>query len=330
MTPFDAWTPPAPDLPLREAAQCWFLRMQGGSATAAEIAALREWLAADPEHHQAFANACAAWEQLHSARELMANLYSTKPRRADTARTTIPAKPRWLAAAAAAILIAILTGLTYSRGDIATAEGEVRKLTLPDGTTAWLDTASALDLHYTAAERRIELLRGQAWFDVKADRSRPFIVEALDSRTTDIGTFFGVRRTGRDIAVGVERGTVRVAWRRHDLTLMAGQSAKFGDGTEAMPVAPFDAANIGWQSNRLLFSGERLRNVLREMDRYWPGRIVLIGSEAGDRPVSASLSISDLNVGLDALAATQGVRVTRLTRYLVIVTDAAANAPTGG
>jgi len=333
MTSPDAWTPPAADVPPREAARCWFLRMQSGEATPEDIASLRRWLEADPAQRLAFSRACEAWETLDEMRSFMTDLYGAEPSRVSSRRIATAAarwKSPWLATAAA-ILVAIFVGLIYARdADITTAEGEVRMMKLPDGTTIWLDTASALNLHYTATERRIELVRGEAWFDVEPDRARPFVVDALDSRTTDIGTFFGVRRSGKAIDVGVQRGTVRVAWRRHDLTLNAGQATRFGASTESMPTLPFDAAAIAWQSGRLFFRGTPLREVLQEMDRYRPGRIVLIGDGAANRAVSAALWINDLDSGLDALAATQGVRITRLTRYLVIVTDAGASAPAGG
>jgi transmembrane sensor len=131
-----------------------------------------------------------------------------------------------------------------------------------------------------------------------------------------------VRQTGAGVGVSVERGTVRVSWRRHDLTLNAGESTRFGEQGEALPALRLDPAEIAWQSGRLVFNGAPLRSVLEEMDRYWPGRIVLLDDAAGARPVSASLWLNDLDSGLDALAATQNVRITRLTRYLVVVSDA--------
>ena len=90
----------------------------------------------------------------------------------------------------------------------ATRAGERATATLADGTTVRLNGATRLQVVYTTAGRSARLLAGQAFFDVRHDAARPFVVRAGASRTRVLGTAFDLDLTRRQVALAVYRGAV--------------------------------------------------------------------------------------------------------------------------
>lgn len=91
-----------------------------------------------------------------------------------------------------------------------TAVGKMTTVALADGSQVTLNTDSSIRVRFTAGERRITLGKGEAFFDVAKDASRPFIVSAGASRVIAVGTKFSVRRDGTDLRLAVSEGKVRV------------------------------------------------------------------------------------------------------------------------
>ena len=96
------------------------------------------------------------------------------------------------------------------QGLYTTAVGEQRVIQLADGSNVSLDTDSRIRVRFAGAERRLELERGQALFDV-ADDGRPFVVVAGDTSITAVGTVFDVRRHSDGVKVTLVSGVVDVA-----------------------------------------------------------------------------------------------------------------------
>jgi transmembrane sensor len=116
----------------------------------------------------------------------------------------------WAAAAAVVLSIGaaclgygLLTG-----GQYATQVGVVTSVPLADGSSMILNTASKVRVDLNPQERRVDLTRGEAYFDVVKDPERPFVVTAGDKRITAIGTAFSVKRENGELRVVVTEGKV--------------------------------------------------------------------------------------------------------------------------
>lgn len=271
---------------------------------------IRRWLAENAAHQSAYDAARRAWHGVSPLGVASAN--TLRGRRLLTRRSVGAA----LAASVAAV--AVFIGLDRSAADMRTGMGEVREIVLPDGGTAWLDTDSAIALAYDGDARNVTVIKGQAWFDV-ADEARPFVVRTHDTTITDIGTVFGVRRDGEATEVFVSEGEVRVECRASLVAVRPGaMAACTRDGlTDARP-ADVEAARV-WQSGRLVFVDRPLGEVLKEIDRYAPGMTIgmLSGSKKARR-VTAHLELDQLASGLDALAASENLRISRLGPVVLI------------
>lgn len=155
----------------------------------------------------------------------------------------------------------------------ATAAGQRGTATLADGTTIKLDGATRLEVRYTAARRDVRLLGGQAFFDVRHDAARPFVVRAGDSATRVLGTAFDLDVTRRQVALAVYRGAVgfgavepgRPGMARR-VVVRAGYRTRLSAGAVETPVR-FDAALPGWSEGWIDATGMRLDDLVERLGR---------------------------------------------------------------
>ena len=137
---------------IEETATRWVIRLDGGALQDAEQRELDAWLAADTRHLGAFVRAQAAWIDMDRVAALAAGRAPVKPQ---------PAAWQWQRAAAiAAVTLGLIASLAfvssrYLAGRESTQIGEVRRLTLEDGSALSLNTASVLQVKYADDERRI-------------------------------------------------------------------------------------------------------------------------------------------------------------------------------
>jgi len=134
-------------------------------------------------------------------------------------RTAVRSRRRmglWALAASVLVISALAVMFRLAdRGDVyRTPVGGLEAVPIADGSRVTLNTDSAIRVNLTARERGVELERGEAFFEVAHDPSRPFVVEAGNKRVIAVGTQFSVRREGDDIEVTVTEGTVRMEDRR--------------------------------------------------------------------------------------------------------------------
>ena len=314
----------APD-PAEQAAQDWFLRLTAGDMDAAELQRFRDWRQADPRHEAAFREVRALWNDLDPLEPAFAPIVNETATHRLRPRLFRPGVMAAVAALAACLLLFVARApdlLLMIEADYRTARGEQATVTLPDGTIAHLNTGSALDIRYSDGRREVALLAGEVWFDVARDASRPFSVLALGGSSTAVGTAYAVRDRDGIATVTVTEGTVRVSPgnRGESQLLSAGQRIAYREdgGIGPMESVDMDAATA-WRHGLILLRDRPFTEALEEIGRYRPGRILLLRGEAKLGRVTARLSLGALDNGIDALAATHGLSVLRLTDYLVIL-----------
>lgn len=320
------------------AAQDWFLRRGAGGLSASENARFEAWRDADPRHRAVYAELSRLWGEIDQLEPAFA------PTGRACRRETPPREPSrrawWrtgslVSGLAAACLLLFVFGPATSRlparllADHSTAAGEQRVVSLPDGSIAWLNTDTAIDVVYSGERRRVKLLHGEALFEVRKDAVRPFDVTAVDGRTTAVGTAFAVKEADGGATVTVTEGTVRVtspdqasaaASAEAGTRVEAGQQVSYRRGEQPGPVRALDAAAAtAWRHGAIVIRSRPLAEALAEIGRYHDGRIVLMGSPSRYGEVTARVALADLDGGIDAIAATHGLSVTRVTRYLMIV-----------
>lgn len=332
----------APTTPIEEAAQGWFLRLASGGVSATDLDAFRAWRDADPRHRAAYEEIRDLWNDMDGLESAFAPTGRTaivrdapvratsstaRVRRQSGRRTTI-----WHGGLAAGLAAACLAFLVVFVGDVPTrvmadhrtGVGEQAEVRLPDGSIAYLNTDTAISVEYAADGRRVSLLRGEAWFDVAKDPNRPFAVRALEGRAVATGTSFVVRDRGETATVTVTEGSVAVSSPASDIgsrvLISVGERVSYAKGAAPGPVGQADIASAAaWRKGMIVIDGLPLDQAIAEIDRYLPGKILLVADTSGLEPVTARLSLRTLDSGLKALAATHGLAVLQVAGYLTIV-----------
>ncbi|KAF0803481.1 anti-FecI sigma factor FecR [Alcanivorax xiamenensis] len=302
---------------IAETARHWVIRTASGSMDQSEQERLHRWLAADLRHRRAFEREQQFWEDLAALEADM---------RPAPKVTALPVRRRRflsLAAAASVALVMMVLALR-PQGDFHTAPGEIRTVALEDGSRMILDTDSAVDVHYDAGRRRIELRHGRAWFEVVPNKQRPFQVWSQGGMAQAVGTAYQVEDRGRSALVTVTHGAVLVRSPEqgsgHGVTVHAGQAVAYDQGQAPSASSNADVtAALLWTRGRLELDDLPLDEVVAVIQRYHPGKVLLLDADAGRRRVSAMLSVAELDKGLDALAESQGLTLRRLTPYLTLL-----------
>lgn len=311
-----------PEDPRVQQARDWVLRLASGTMDEQELARFEQWLQL-PGHRRAFEYERQLWRSL-GAPPRTTVLAQPRPRR-------LPRR-RFAAFAAVAALACVLFGPELSlrlRADHRAAVS-VREVTLPDGSRAVLDAGAAIAVHYAGDARRIELLRGRAWFQVQPRPDAPFRVTVGEGEVEDISTAFVVSRHQDQVDAAVEQGRVRVAARPDQgwMYLQAGQRAGWsrsgGVATRGAEL-PLDQV-AAWRRGELLLEDAPVAQVLAELGRYRPGHIFIRGDLSRLPRLNTALRLDQPEQALDALAAGSGLSVTRLPWGIAIVQAGSAQA----
>jgi transmembrane sensor len=304
--------------PAWNAAQDWFLHMREAPADARLRAGLAAWLLEDPAHAAAYRKVEHVW-RLGGAVTPVARLVS----RPDAPRRRWRGGSAGLAAAAVlAALLVLLPALQLRlAADYRTGTGEVREVTLADGSVVALAADSAIAVHFNDRERAIRLLAGEAYFEVAPDPRRNFRVDADGLTIADIGTAFDVRLGGNQVSVAVASGLVVVrGFGRKEEQLPAGTSLVTGDHTHLhQAVAPERVA--GWRTGRFAADGATVAEVVDELRRYHHGMIILAGDALARRKVTGIYSLDEPVQALETLVSPFNGQVHQLTPYVLIISS---------
>ena len=204
--------------------------------------------------------------------------------------------------------------------DFSTAKGERRALTLDDGSQLVLNTATSVDVTFTADERRLLLHSGEILVRTHADvASRPFHVQTAQGRFRALGTRFAVRRLDDERSrIAVYEHAVEVRPQRGEaFVLNAGQQAVV-DRARLVSSGTADDTEAFWQHGMLLVRKRPLAEVVAELSRYRRGRL-RCDPAVGDLEVSGTLLLSDTDAALALLERNLPIHVRRSHRYWTVV-----------
>lgn len=315
MTPFTD-----PDKPAEDAAADWLARHLAGPLDLSEQRAFMAWLNRSPAHPAAWRQAEAAWRQLEAVgrdpgplQQDIAHLHGRPARRG--LWRPLAAMAACLAVAAIGATLWLGNPVMLMRADYAAAPAQLRNVRLPDGSTVELAPGAALALDFSAAERRVELLAGSAYFMVTpqaAAGNRPFVVGSRNGSTRALGTQFAV-----DL---LPAGGVRVAVTEHAVEVVAAGRVGPGDAANRLVVPagravsydgsgrimPLDGADVvqatAWHRGKLIFDQQPVADVIAELNRYRRGSIVIADRSLADRRISGIFNTDDIDGAVEAIA----------------------------
>jgi transmembrane sensor len=288
----------------------WWSRVRLVEPEARVQAAFERWRAANPEHAAAFERAEGLWRDLGGIGALPGGeclLQETSRLAEAPARRFASARRVWIPAALAAGLAALavtalaprlLPGEAYS-----TQTAEVRELKLPDGSAVTLGARSRIDVDFDDGHRRVSLMGGEAYFDVRKEAARPFVVQAGAATVRVLGTRFNVRRGAQQTDIEVLEGAVEVLQgdapaqrlQAHQRVTLKPAGLPVVESIEAA------AAAGDWRSGRLSYDGMPLVEVVADVNRYYPPGITLAADNLAELKVTTAFEVGQVGLMIESL-----------------------------
>lgn len=351
---------------IRAEASDWFVSFRYDDVDADARTRFSEWLRRSPEHIQAYLDIAGIWARLPDSDpdarlDVSALISRARESGAEvvalTARSGGIEKRRdrawnWRALAASVAGVCLVAGIAAwialnAKDSYSTQIGEQRSITLDDGSSIDLNSRSRIRVRFSDKERFVELLAGQALFQVAKDAARPFVVRSGDAQVQAIGTRFDVYRKPTGTIVTVVEGRVAVLPNQADagnagrpilsmdparaievavpglLYVSAGEQVAVS--AAQAPVAPTSAdvaAATAWVQKKLIFNATPLRQVADEFNRYSTRVLVIEDAELGRLGISGVYSSTDPSSLLRFLRAVPEIRIIesdqeiRITRVL--------------
>jgi len=318
--------PPVPES-IFEEASAWFIRLHAEPVSDQEQLEFNRWLTANPQHAQAWNEV----QDLYLALETPAKNLRQAAVQAPTALITPSTQRQNLIPLRAAAALLLCTALTFFlqpallqnlQSDYHTATGEQRQIDLADGSKLLLNTDSAVIVAIEDNVRRVQLLRGEAYFQVAHAPERPFWVDAGEARARVTGTAFSVGRNNDNVTITVAEGRVETSTTDHPeqiTPLTPGETARYQNQQLAAKQSTDVQRTLAWRQGQIVFVQATLSEVVDEINRYRPGRLIITNEQFKNRPITAVFSVNRLDDAVTALEQTFGIRARRLTDYLVLL-----------
>lgn len=345
-----------------EAASSWFVDFRVGDIDSEARERFDAWLRQSPEHIRAYMEIAQTFVELpdefkpaamdglliqsadshanvvqfdSSAREVAAGfspaiettpLLSRKTAgvRAKTPRSWLSGRSLAASIAGAAVATALLAWFSLNPDKTYTTQiGERRSITLADGSIVELNARSRLSIHFSSAERHVDLVEGQALFDVAKDKQRPFVVRIGETRVRAVGTQFDIDRKSGGTTVTVLEGRVAVltslnspvvsneaatpastltAGRQEFATgaepggtlyVSEGQQTTVTAGSISAPLPANIEAATAWVRHTLVFEGSPLSSVVDDFNRYNQRQLIIEDRRLDHFHVSGVYSSTD-------------------------------------
>lgn len=290
-------------------AEQWFVQLLDPNASEEDRATAGQWRAQSPSHELAWQQVQKIWSatELLQADDAIAQALRRAERNVDQPESFWKGwfSYKGLGAVALVVLAIFATGRWLDQDlppgtSYVTAVGEQKTIVLEDGSTVVLDTATAITARFLKDERRIDLEQGQADFQVKSDKQKPFVVYAAGGSVTAVGTRFQVRAKGTGVSVVLLEGVVRVDSPKSEngtrvtALLEPGQRLQFDRADSRWNKERVDLeASRGWADGNLFARNWRLGDLLNEMNRYSSTQLRLSDPNLADLPISGTFKVGD-------------------------------------
>lgn len=313
------------DTPLDQveaAAACWLLKRESAQWSPADEEQLTDWLNASANHRVAFIRLRSVWREAGRLQAVGAAFTPGQvPRRGmigqspffsmrrrdepETMGTSVSSlsnvKPRdagrrWVQyglAASCLLAIGVAVSMYFgpqSRPSYRTPIGGLATVPMEDGSKVTLNTSTEISLRMSRKERRVNLLQGEAFFDVAKDPDRPFVVHAGNQQVIAVGTKFSVRLQDAGIHVAVTEGKVRIEKRpllageapsTNPSLLVAGTIADARDldiSIQQQPLVQLERG-LSWREGYVSLRRASLAEAVAEFNRYNHRQLVIADPE---------------------------------------------------
>lgn len=290
-------------------------RNLSGEATYEDIIRLSEWLSFDDANKEMFLKIKKYWDAEVSHVQTDDILYSYNKllnKIQDIDAGTVPVMSKqWiktLLISVAAMLAGIVifwavSGTKIPQENYTCMSGNgVSEMVLPDGTKVSLNKNSTLYYsgQYDKKNREVRL-KGEAYFDVEKDPSKPFIVNVEDTRITALGTAFNVNNytNNSTLSITLVEGSIRFENGAQNILLQPGQQLLYNIQTEKVDVESIETdVFTAWKDHLIKYRSLSFEDLCRKLEDLYGVDIVIESDHIKDQIISGSF---ENNLSLDQI-----------------------------
>ncbi|MHA4894376.1 FecR family protein [Pedobacter sp. PWIIR3] len=180
-----------------------------------------------------------------------------------------------------------------SYNTLTTAKGETYQVKLPDGSEVWLNAASSLTYASNLGDgsKRTVSLKGEGYFEIAKDPSRPFVVESAGQQVKVLGTHFNINTYADEpeTKTTLLEGKIRLNGK---LILKPGEQASTTrNGFVSVKEVNVSKA-VAWKNGKFVFTSEPMESIMRKLSRWYNVEVVYEG-DFSDMPFTGSMSRTD-------------------------------------
>lgn len=316
--------------PLLKEALGWVIRLHSGQATTGDAEAIKLWRKTSPDHEQAFRDAVKLWNALgEEARNRYLAGDPSSPRSLVTRPASLLLSRRGMLGGA---LAASLAGYFVFRppfglwpsyeelsADYRTGKGERKDIALSSNVSLKLNTLTSISIHATQDDSQIELISGEAAVVSTRPAGRPLVMKAANGQMTATSAQFNTRCIDGDVAVSCVDGAVAVEVDGKNLSLRRGEQVSYNaEGLGRLSSLDVEQATA-WQSGLLIVRDRSLSDVVEEVNRYRPGKIVIVNSRLGRRMITGTFHLDQMDDFIGQVRGLFGANVQSLPGGLVLL-----------
>jgi len=204
-----------------------------------------------------------------------------------------------------------------------TGTAEHQLVSLGDGSEIELGAQSVVIVNYTDDTRAIDLTRGEAYFSVVKNTTRPFIVNIGYGEVHSIGTEFNIHRSDSEVLVSVVNGAVGVsdATGVQPQTVVTAQQAVSISQRGGVGLIRFANTKqaISWRNQILNFVDQPLADAIEDVNRYSEKEIIIVNRDKKRLKISGTYFVGQTESWLNALAQVYSLRIVQAGKDKILI-----------
>jgi transmembrane sensor len=310
-----------------EQASFWYLQLKDNPSDTLLIE-FQRWVNENEAHEECYVEVLLLWQELDGAviadkiiTDVCIEEPFTKTKKQSVGFISYSKVARCSALFLSLLLVFVfLPEYLWRSADYSTGTAEQKSYTLDDGSIVHLNAQSAINVDIDQYTRTIELLYGEAFFEVAPDAERPFKVSAGNILAQAIGTAFNIRLLNGQSQTTLTEGKLKLdLGAKTTLMISAGQRVEW-DGADQPQVYSSDYSYLpNWKKGMLRLDSMPLRNVIALLNRHYPSVVTLLDLELADKIVRGTLPLNNLNIVLSELESSLGVQHINLSGRVVLL-----------
>ena len=284
----------------------WFAALEAGTAHADDF---EKWRRGDPARAVAYARVVANWERIATASPA-----ALHPRTDEAPAFT---RRQWLRIAAVGVPLAVIgSGFVaqraYAWDNATTGVGETRRVNLPDGSIAYLNTDTSLSWQFSKKQRALRLERGEVALDLRGRDSAIFHADAGSLSLTP--GLFDARVTDDRVKVTLVDGPAMPLRDTADAeALKPNQSIIVeGDGMHRVETHSSEqvASLMAWRAGEIILIDQSVADAAADFNRYLPRKIIVVDAALAQEKIGGRFDLSRPDQFLKAVSLSLNAQVT--------------------